>query len=137
MAQMSSLFSGWKEGPMLTYSISFCGSWFQTGEKMLSGPLVYINRTHQLYINDKYNCASVIFLLYLVNNTQPFAVGYPHGLELIVNECKLGAVFGKCWKHSRHPKQSYIRMRRVELVELSLDIISTLSQVNNRSRLSS
>lgn len=71
--------------------------------------------------------------MYLENRTQSFAIGHPHGLELVVNECKFGAIFGKCWKHSRHPKQFYIPIWRFDLIELSWDIISTLSQSNNHS----
>jgi len=65
---------------------------------------------------------------YLEDHTQSFAICQPHGFELVIDECKLRAVFGKCWEHTRHPKHSNIFTWRLHLMEMSWNIISMLKK---------
>jgi hypothetical protein len=68
---------------------------------------------------------------YLKDNTHSIAIGQPHGFELVINKCKLRAIFGKGWERTRNPKQSNIFVWGQQLVELSRDIISMLQTQNS------
>ena len=75
---------------------------------------------------------------YLMYDAQAMAIGKPHGLELVINKCKLGPILGGGWKHTRDPEESHVsvRLRGLQPVEVSLDTIFVLHSIHRLSILS-